>query len=364
MYVEKGEDYVNANDGGSVASPVGISVPADDVDDEIADRGYIASNEGGDRSQMGVLPVGARSGEAWGQIGEMIGYLGKTAAEICQETGFQVEYTYGMNGSEKLLLHDGGMVLQSCLFSGGIWEAGSRCTGVYIQELYVGLPSSESQMEAVFGSGAHRVAEGNGVEKPYYQFRFDDNVEVRFYAKGNRGFLTKEVLVKTTDAEKMFGQPISEVAKRVIDKRTAAQVEWGQAAEYMAYIGKSLSAITEEFPEMKYRYDGGYYEDVNTGYVFYFDDERNPICSGVLIPASACFSDIPGPAVTRAMLEGKWGAAYKWYIYEGAFYCYLFDDGIVMLIESDEEGRIDKNEGFVEIKTELGAIEAATLAEW
>jgi hypothetical protein len=93
-----------------------------------------------------------------------------------------------------------------------------------------------------------------------------------------------------------------------------------------------------------------YFEDPETEITFDIPSETDPRCYRLGIPASAFFSDIPGTSVAKETLLDHWDASYMFVFMEWPYYNLEFpDDEILISINSDMDGTIQKDEDFVYI---------------
>jgi hypothetical protein len=227
------------------------------------------------------------------------------------------------------------------LFSDSIWKEGSYCTGIWGAELFgVEIPEEKKRMEEAYGEPTAWQETQNG-ESAFYQYLFDDNIEVRFYANSEGMLPDKNMLVKLADTDELYGN--IDFAYGEIDflpPSTRDGNEWENMNRYISYMGKTLEEIHIDYPELEYSTETFYYEDNNSGVRFAVSDNNR--CETVSVPASLILAGLGENPVTRKRLSDNFKTGYSWYVEEYCFYLYVFEDFFIYIV-SDIDGTIPMN---------------------
>jgi len=310
-----------------------------------------ASNESepslSNESSITEISHAAREHAQWGFINQLAMNLNKTAIDIVEETIYQVDYNWFDDKTERLTLHDGGLDIQCLLFSNSAWDTDSHCTGVYAMSVIsMTMPEEAGQMKELFGE-ATAWREGENGESAYYQYLFDDNVEVRFYTNGDGTLLDKNMLVKLADTESMNGRvDYSEGETDLLSPSIRSSAEWQNLNHFFSYVGKTLGSIMLDYPDLEYMPDVFMYEDGNSGARFYFSDD---VCNSIYIPVILIFPDITGEQLTREYLTDYYKTNYTWLMGESCAYVFEFEDATIYM-DSNIDGSLPYD-GFIKIQS-------------
>jgi hypothetical protein len=306
-------------------------------------------NSSSGEKPQGVLSSKDRSQQQWKFVNLFSRNLGKTICEIAEKTGYQLEYKWYDDNSERLVLHDGGIDVQSLLFSDSIWKEGSYCTGVYMgaeDTWHYDLPDTPEEMKAQFGEQAVWYPK-NENQNAYYRYDFDDNVEVMLFSNPEGTTLDKNVIIKMTDASNLIGERASEEdpvdTDFVLDPEARYGIEWKEANYYQGFIGKTLEEIKAQYPDIAYHEEYNRYVDPKTDIFFCLYGEYMATCYFVGVPAKLIFTGLPEGPISRDELLNYWHIPHTWNLYEWPFYHFRFED-VMIFICTDINGTIDEDE--------------------
>ena len=287
---------------------------------------------------LSVISSDIRNQKQWGFINELIDILGKTAIDIVTETGWQVAYEWLEEGSDLLALHDGGIAINCLFFSSSIWGNDSYCTGIFLESyVYHKLPERVEEMESLFGKAVKW--EEKGIDKnAFYQYLFDDNIEIRFYSNSDGTALTENVLIKTADTENLNGNTGYEDLydnREYLSPQKRNTDNWEEINKYISCIGKSLEEIIIDYPAIEYIPDYHHYEDMISGVIFVIWGDR---CDFVYVPVVLVI-DTNEKIISREQMNNCWGIDYVWFSEESCAYSYRFED-VTVYFDSELDGSV------------------------
>jgi hypothetical protein len=285
-------------------------------------------------------------------LNDIVGFIGKTAGEIIHEA--VSSYYRFADGGEVFLTEDGQVYLR---FSDEVWEEGSECVAAVFPPRWLTDPENAESaptirdVKAYLGIEFEYCREG---ESDSYKYSFSD-LEMKVYVADdgmtlyNRNNPEKYAVIQLKGAHPVTDVRNNAEREAVNPKDVRLRPEWETTDRYISHIGKTLEETeTLSGHALEAIGDEGDYEDAETKTRYFFDPDRNGLCTAVYIPASTLFPMKNG-IMTKAELSDYWkDVSFGWSCYEGlSQYTFLFEDAavIVSLFEENWNATWDVAEG-------------------
>jgi hypothetical protein len=287
----------------------------------------------------GILPSSFRNNEEWEEIDGVIKYMGKTANEIVEMSGYRHAISYVKKGEIEQLIMNGDLIFK---FPGRIWYESSQCRAVEIQGYYAikNVPRIPKDFITMYGGNPVWYEPEEGYAG-YFQYNFDDGIEVKFYINKEDSEEDDNIIVSYTDESQLCPEEMLDYSSPyIIDINERENREWEIMERYMLYLGKSVDELKGEFPNYVRRYDS--LEDEDTG--VYFGLENGTNCFRVGVPSYLFFKNMENDngTIGRDDIMKYWPVNHTWYVYEGSFYSFKFED-ISVCVYSELDGTLKRN---------------------
>jgi hypothetical protein len=290
-----------------------------------------------------LLSPNIRKGAEWNTVRDEIDLLNKTATEIHEIT----EYYCFADESEAFLAIDGRIYLG---FSDNVFAKGSKCVSLGIPtDWLVNSGNYEKELSidniaAQFGFAPEYYDNG---EDRYYRYCFED-LEIIIYVKNDEKTLyddsdmDKYTLIRLHNAEPVTTSGKNAYKRAINPKDARLRPEWETVNGYIDKLGKSLDE-TEVI--LGYALDSHenlskeiYYFDTFTKVGYWFDESGH--CSNIWMDSETIFPN-RNQMITKEELHSYWrDVAYIWGSYESKYYVYAFEDAVIMIDPSSDEGDI------------------------